>query len=213
MIGSFYQPQCVLADTGVLSSLPLRELRAGIAEVIKYGLLGNAGFFAWLEQNMAELLAGDKALLAHAIKVSCEEKARIVAADEKEGGVRALLNLGHTFGHAIETAVGYGVWLHGEAVATGMVMAADLSMRLGKISVQEASRCKRLIQAAGLPVCPPAEISENDFLQLMSVDKKVQEGKIRFILLDVIGQATICSDVDKRLLRETLSAAERLCVE
>lgn len=211
MIGAFYQPQCVLADIDVLASLPPRELRAGLAEVIKYGLLGNAGFFAWLEQNMDALLAGDAGLLAQAVKICCEEKARIVTADEREGGMRALLNLGHTFGHAIEAAMGYGNWLHGEAVATGMVMAADLSMRLGWISADDAVRARTLIERAGLPVTPPREMTVEQFITLMSVDKKVQAGKIRFILLRSLGHAVIESAIDPETLKQTLSAGERLC--
>jgi 3-dehydroquinate synthase len=212
MIGAFYQPQCVLADTTVLSTLSARELRAGIAEVIKYGLLGNAMFFDWLEQNVTGLLNGDKVLLAHAVKISCEEKARIVAADEKESGDRALLNLGHTFGHAIETAMGYGVWLHGEAVATGMVMAADLSMRLGWLTAADALRVRSVIQNAGLPAAPPTQMTAEDFVRLMSVDKKVQDGKIRFILLNSIGAAVVSSLVERRLLEQTLAAGARLCL-
>lgn len=211
MIGAFYQPQCVLADTDVLMSLPERELRAGLAEVIKYGLIDNLIFFEWLENNMAGLLEGDKDLLAEAVRVSCGDKARIVAADEREGGVRALLNLGHTFGHAIENGMGYGVWLHGEAVATGMVMAADLSARLGYISWQDAARAKALIERAGLPVCPPARMRAEDFLTLMSFDKKVQGGKIRFVLLKGLGNSVIESAIDASLLEQTLEAREQLC--
>jgi 3-dehydroquinate synthase len=211
MIGAFYQPQCVLADTDVLGSLPERELKSGIAEVIKYGLINNASFFEWLEENIDGLLAGDKALLATAVQVSCDEKAKIVAADEKEGGVRALLNLGHTFGHAIENAMGYGVWLHGEAVAAGMVMAADLSVRLGGMSANEAIRSKALLSRAGLPVTPPAQMSADDFLRLMAFDKKVQSGKIRFIVMRGIGASYIESDVDATLLMQTLEAKESLC--
>jgi 3-dehydroquinate synthase len=207
MIGAFYQPQCVIADTSVLKTLPPRELSAGLAEVIKYGLLGNAGFFDWLEQHMGALLAGDQHLLGEAVRVSCEEKARIVAADEREGGVRAWLNLGHTFGHAIETFSGYGNWLHGEAVGAGMVMAADLSARLGWISAADAFRAKTLIQRAGLPVAPPPEMTAEDFLRLMSVDKKVQDGRIRFVLLRRIGEATVSADVPPELLRRTLTGA------
>ena len=211
MVGAFYQPQCVLADTDVLASLPARELRAGLAEVIKYGLIDNLTFFQWLENNIQALLMGDKDLLAEAVRVSCADKARIVAADEKEGGVRALLNLGHTFGHAIENGMGYGVWLHGEAVATGMVMAADLSARLGYTTWQEAARAKALIARAGLPVVPPAQMSAQDFLELMSFDKKVEGGKIRFILMQGLGKSMIESNVDARLLEQTLEAKEHLC--
>jgi 3-dehydroquinate synthase len=211
MIGAFYQPQCVLADTDVLASLPPRELRAGIAEVIKYGLIDNLPFFEWLETHIEALLAGDKDLLAEAVRVSCADKARIVAADEKEGGVRALLNLGHTFGHAIENGMGYGVWLHGEAVATGMVMAADLSARLGYITWQQAARAKALIERAGLPVVPPEQMSAQDFLKLMSFDKKVQGGKIRFILMQGLGGSVIESNIEAGLLEQTLEAKEQLC--
>lgn len=211
MIGAFYQPQCVLADTDVLASLPPRELRAGIAEVIKYGLIDNLPFFEWLEANVDALLTGDKDLLAEAVRVSCADKARIVAADEKEGGVRALLNLGHTFGHAIENGMGYGVWLHGEAVATGMVMAADLSARLGYMSWAQAARAKALIERAGLPVVPPAQISAQDYLDLMSFDKKAQAGKIRFILMQGIGRSVIEGNIDAGLLEQTLEAREKLC--
>lgn len=211
MIGAFYQPQCVLADIDVLSTLPVRELQAGLAEVIKYGLLGNHEFMVWLEQHIEALLAGDAELLTQAVKICCEEKARIVAADEREGGQRALLNLGHTFGHAIEAAMGYGNWLHGEAVATGMVMAADLSCRLGWISAEDAARARELIARAGLPVCPPPEISAEQFMSLMSVDKKVQSGKVRFILLRRLGDAVIESDIDPALLQQTLCAGAGLC--
>jgi 3-dehydroquinate synthase len=211
MIGAFYQPQCVLADTDVLASLPPRELRAGIAEVIKYGLIDNLPFFEWLETHIEALLAGDKDLLAEAVRVSCADKARIVAADEKEGGVRALLNLGHTFGHAIENGMGYGVWLHGEAVATGMVMAADLSARLGYITWLQAARAKALIERAGLPVVPPEQMSAQDFLKLMSFDKKVQGGKIRFILMQGLGGSVIESNIEAGLLEQTLEAKEQLC--
>lgn len=211
MIGAFYQPQCVLADTDVLASLPKRELQAGLAEVIKYGLIDNLSFFEWLEENMEGLLSGDKDLLAEAVRVSCNDKARIVAADEKEGGVRALLNLGHTFGHAIENGMGYGVWLHGEAVATGMVMAADLSARLGYISWAEAERAKTLIARAGLPVVPPESLSAEDFRKLMSFDKKVQGGRVRFVLMREFGHTVIESDFDVSLLEQTLEAKEHLC--
>lgn len=211
MIGAFYQPQCVLADTDVLGTLPDRELKAGIAEVIKYGLINNLPFLEWLETNIGRLVAGDRTLLAEAVRVSCEEKARIVAADEKEDGVRALLNLGHTFGHAIENAMGYGTWLHGEAVAAGMVQAADLSWRMGWLDGADAARAKNLIERAGLPVCPPGNMSVDDFLQLMSFDKKVLGGKIRFILLQALGKAVIESNIDSDLLKQTLEAKEGLC--
>lgn len=211
MIGAFYQPQCVLADTEVLNSLPVRELQAGLAEVIKYGLIDNLPFFEWLETHIAALLERDQELLAEAVRASCADKARIVAADEKEGGVRALLNLGHTFGHAIENGMGYGVWLHGEAVATGMVMAADLSARMGMMSRAEAARAKALIARVGLPVVPPESITADDYLRLMAFDKKVISGKIRFILMQGLGHTVIRSDIDAGLLRQTLEAKEDLC--
>ncbi|MEX2333223.1 MAG: 3-dehydroquinate synthase, partial [Pseudohongiella sp.] len=211
MIGAFYQPQCVLVDIDVLSTLPVRELQAGLAEVIKYGLLGSYEFLVWLEQHIEALLAGDAELLTQAVKICCEEKARIVAADEREGGMRALLNLGHTFGHAIEAAMGYGTWLHGEAVATGMVMAADLSRRMGWISAADAARARDLVARAGLPVSPPPGMTADQFMSLMSVDKKVQSGKVRFILLRGLGEAAIESEIDPALLRQTLTAGEQLC--
>lgn len=211
MIGAFYQPQCVLVDIDVLSTLSERQLQAGLAEVIKYGLLGNYDFLLWLEQHIEALLAGDAGLLTQAVKTCCEEKARIVAVDEREGGARALLNLGHTFGHAIEAAMGYGNWLHGEAVATGLVMAADLSRRMGWISADDAARARALVSRAGLPVCPPAEMTAEQFMSLMSVDKKVQSGKVRFILLRRLGDAVIESQIDPALMQQTLTAGERLC--
>jgi len=211
MIGAFYQPQCVLVDIDVLSTLSARELRAGMAEVIKYGLLGNYEFFVWLEQHIEALLTGDADLLTQAVKICCEEKARIVAADEREGGMRALLNLGHTFGHAIEAAMGYGNWLHGEAVATGMVMAADLSRRMGWIGADDAARARELVVRAGLPVCPPPEMTADQFMSLMAVDKKVQSGKVRFVLLRGLGGAVIESEIEPTSLQQTLLAGERLC--
>lgn len=212
MIGAFYQPQCVLADIDVLNSLPTRELQAGLAEVIKYGLLGNSAFFSWLEENIDALIARDAIKMAYAVRICCEEKARIVAADEREGGLRALLNLGHTFGHAIEAAMGYGTWLHGEAVGAGMVMAADLSHRIGWLDVVDARRARTLIERAGLPVAPPSSITAEQFLNLMSVDKKVQSGKIRFVLLRSIGNAVLESGIEPALLDETLTAGNTLCL-
>jgi len=206
MIGAFYQPQCVIADTRVLSTLDDRQLRAGIAEVIKYGLIRDPEFFTWLEANMSALLARDESALAYAIERSCQNKAEIVAADEHEGGVRALLNLGHTFGHAIETGMGYGCWLHGEAVAAGMCMAADLSHRLKRLDGQALARCFRLIELAGLPVHAPASLSVERLLELMAVDKKVQDGRVRLVLLDAIGQAHVDGGYDQALLHETLTA-------
>lgn len=210
MVGAFYQPQCVIADTATLDTLPDRELKAGLAEVIKYGLINNASFHAWLKDHMPALLRRGKAELAHAIRVSCEEKAAVVAQDEKESGIRAILNLGHTFGHAIETAMGYGEWLHGEAVAAGMVMAADLSMRLGLISAAEAAEVKALVAAAGLPVAPPPQLSAADYERLMSRDKKAEKGRVRFVVLERIGRAAVRGDIEPETLARTLAAGSRL---
>lgn len=208
MIGAFYQPQCVLADTSLLASLPPRELSAGIAEVIKYGLISDYEFFVWLENNIAALMSGDKEALAYAVKRSCENKADVVAQDEREGGLRAILNLGHTFGHAIETAQGYGNWLHGEAVAAGMVMAADLSWRRGAISEQDLARIIALLERANLPVRAPADMSPETFKSLMGVDKKVLDGRLRLVLLDAMGKAIITSDIDAELLQQTFDACK-----
>ncbi len=205
MIGAFYQPQCVLADTSTLLTLPDRQLSSGLAEVIKYGLINDAAFFHWLEENMVALRRCDDAVIAEAIQRSCQDKASIVAEDEHERGKRALLNLGHTFGHAIETGVGYGVYLHGEAVAVGMVMAADLSQRMGWITPADVDRIKRLLLAAGLPVTAPAGMTAERFLELMSVDKKVQNGVIRLVLLKDIGQAVISDDYPQDELVQTLT--------
>ncbi|TXT23640.1 MAG: 3-dehydroquinate synthase [Gallionellaceae bacterium] len=205
MVGAFYQPLVVLADIATLDTLPDQELRAGIAEIIKYGLIRDLPFFEWLEQNMEKLLARDAAALQYAIAHSCQNKAEIVGADERESGERALLNLGHTFGHAIETGMGYGAWLHGEAVAAGTIMAADLSRRLGWISEQDAVRTRRLFERAGLPVIAP-DLGAEKYLQLMGLDKKVVGGKIRFVLLEAIGRATVTGDVPEELLRQTLAA-------
>ncbi len=210
MVGAFYQPRCVLADTSTLATLPERELKAGLAEVIKYGLINNRGFHDWLCANMPRLLQGDPDALRHAIRVSCAEKAAIVAADEHEGGVRATLNLGHTFGHAIETAMGYGTWLHGEAVATGMVMAADLSARLGHLAWSDAAAVRELVALAGLPVLPPAEMTPDTFIRLMSKDKKAEQGHMKFILLKAIGTALIDDKVDRTELVRTLQAGAKL---
>ncbi len=207
MIGAFHQPRCVIIDTGTLDTLEDRQLRAGIAEVIKYGLLRDAPFFAWLEANMDALLARDKAALAHAIERSCRNKAEIVAADELERGQRALLNLGHTFGHAIETGLGYGTWLHGEAVAAGMCMAAEMSRRLGWLGDEDRRRILALVRRAGLPTRPPATISVARFLELMAVDKKVRAGRLRLVLLRRIGEAVLTTDFDETLLRESIEAS------
>jgi 3-dehydroquinate synthase len=212
MVGAFYQPKCVLADIATLDTLADRELKAGLAEVIKYGLINNVDFYTWIEQNLALLLARDGNALKHAILVSCAEKAKIVASDEREEGIRAILNLGHTFGHAIETATGYSSWLHGEAVATGMVMAADLSWRLGILKKEDAGKIKKLIAASGLPVAPPNNIDVPTFLNLMGKDKKAEQGNIKFILLDAIGKARIEANVAPDLLSSTLSAGSNLAL-
>lgn len=203
MIGAFYQPRCVIADTAVLNTLDDRQLSAGIAEVIKYGLIRDKGFLDWLENNMDPLLARDTASLAYAIERSCRNKAEVVAADELEYGQRALLNLGHTFGHAIETGMGYGTWLHGEAVAAGMFMAADLSARLGWLSKEDVSRVEKLLNRAALPVKGPT-ISPAKMKQLMAVDKKVHDGRIRLVLLKALGEAVVTDDFDPLLLDQTL---------
>lgn len=207
MIGSFYQPRCVLCDTDTLNTLEARQLSAGLAEVVKYGLLGDAEFFAWLEANTEALLRRDPAALAYAIERSCQDKAEIVAKDEKEGGVRALLNLGHTFGHAIETGMGYGTYLHGEAVAIGMIMAADMSARLGWLESAQTERIRRLLQAMQLPVQAPPELSSKRMLELMQVDKKVRDGKIRLVLLEALGQAVLTDDYPVEPFQTTLQGA------
>jgi 3-dehydroquinate synthase len=204
MVGAFYQPVCVIADTDTLNTLPDRELSAGMAEVIKYGLINNADFYEWLEKNMSSLLNRDEDMLSHAIKISCEEKAVIVAQDENEAGVRAILNLGHTFGHAIEAAMGYGRCLHGEAVAIGMILAADLSCRLGLLAPDQNDQIKNMIARANLPIVPPAKISIETYLELMRRDKKSEKGNIRFVLLEGIGNAVVRSDVDSLQLAVTL---------
>jgi 3-dehydroquinate synthase len=195
MIGAFYQPRVVLADTATLNTLPDRELRAGLAEVIKHGLLADAAFFAWLEANIEALLARDPEALAHAIRRCCELKAAIVAQDEREAGVRATLNLGHTFGHAIEAGLGFGVWLHGEAVAAGTLMAAELSRRLGYIGADDVSRVRQLLLRAGLPVAGPA-LGTDTYLALMRRDKKASAGTIRYVLLKRLGQAIVGNATD-----------------
>ncbi|WP_312309450.1 3-dehydroquinate synthase [Acinetobacter variabilis] len=207
MIGAFQQPQGVLADMSQLSTLPDRELSAGLAEVIKYALLGDEEFLVWLEANMEGLIARDEQLLAEAVYRSCAHKAHIVANDEKEQGERALLNLGHTFGHAIESYLGYGEWLHGEAVATGMVMAADLSHRMGWISLEDLERTKKIISRAQLPiVCP--KIPLDDFLAYMAHDKKVLNGQLRLVLLQQLGKAVITRDFDVELMQQAILAPQ-----
>jgi 3-dehydroquinate synthase len=206
MIGAFWQPKLVLADTQTLDTLPDRELSAGLAEIIKYGLIRDPEFFIWLEQNMPRLLARDPEVLAYAIYRSCENKAEVVAADERESGERALLNLGHTFGHAIETGMGYGAWLHGEAVATGTLLAADLSRRLGWLTDADVARIEAIHLAANLPVVAP-KLGVDVYLNLMGLDKKVSDGKIRLILLQSIGKAVFTADYPSATLRDTLAAA------
>jgi 3-dehydroquinate synthase len=204
MIGAFYQPRAVLIDTDCLGTLPPREFAAGLAEVVKYGAIADAAFFAWLEGNVDALVARDADALVHAIEVSCRTKAAIVAADEREEGERALLNFGHTFGHAIENGVGYGEWLHGEAVAAGMAVAAEVSRRTGRIDARAVARLRTLLTRAGLPVDPPA-LGFDAWMALMSRDKKVRAGSIRFVLLDAIGRAVLTSDVPEPVLRAVLS--------
>jgi 3-dehydroquinate synthase len=191
MIGAFYQPRAVIADTDTLDTLPDRELSAGLAEIIKYGLICNDEFFDWLEKNMPLLLARDKKTLNYAIEVSCQTKADIVAADERESGKRALLNLGHTFGHAIENAMGYGEWLHGEAVGAGMCMAAEMSNQMGWMSDQDTKKTTRLIEQAKLPCKAPESMDAEKFIELMSVDKKVLDGVLRLVLMKGIGQSLV----------------------
>lgn len=205
MIGAFYQPKLVLADLDTLDTLPDRELAAGLAEVIKYGLIRDPEFLVWLEANMTRLLARDKEALAYAVRRSCEHKAEVVAADEKEAGERALLNLGHTFGHAIETGLGYGEWLHGEAVAAGTMMAAELSRRLGWLGESDAQRIEALFRAAGLPVCGP-DLGAERYLELMSHDKKVQDGRLRLVLLERLGRAVLSDAAPEAEIRAAIAA-------
>ncbi|MBI4988677.1 MAG: 3-dehydroquinate synthase [Rhodocyclales bacterium] len=205
MVGAFYQPRLVLADTDTLRTLPERELCAGLAEVIKYGLIRDLPFFEWLEGNMESLRARDPEALTHAIERSCANKADVVAADETEAGVRALLNLGHTFGHAIEAGLGYGVWLHGEAVSVGTVMAAELSRRLGWLSSEDCDRTAALLQRAGLPTQGPA-LGADRYLDLMAFDKKVTAGKMRLVLLKKIGEGVISAETGTPDIRAAIEA-------
>ncbi|MBI5617492.1 MAG: 3-dehydroquinate synthase [Gammaproteobacteria bacterium] len=209
MIGAFHQPSAVIADIATLNTLPDRELRAGLAEVIKYGLIQDLDFLIWLEANLDALLARDPAALAEAVRRSCEHKAVVVAADERESGLRALLNLGHTFGHAIEHALGYGQWLHGEAVAAGMCLAAEMSARLGRISRADADRVTRLLARADLPVSPPPEIAPATLLEAMSLDKKNKDGRIRLVLFEALGRAALCDDYPQDALLATLAEGSR----
>ncbi len=206
MIGAFYQPECVIIDTSTLATLPAREFAAGLAEVLKYGLIADLSFYNWLEANWDGLLARDPELLAEAILRSCENKAKVVAEDEREGGRRAILNLGHTFGHAIETATGYGSWLHGEAVATGMLMATRLSADLGWIAEVEVERLASLLKYAKLPLKPPADMTAEQFLSLMARDKKVLDGRLRLVLLRRLGEAIVTDEVDQAQIVAAIEA-------
>jgi 3-dehydroquinate synthase len=206
MIGAFHQPQAVIADVATLQTLPERELRAGIAEVIKHGFILDAGFVQWLEANLERLLAREGEALEHAVRRSCELKAQVVAADERETGLRAVLNFGHTFGHAIEAGLGYGEWLHGEAVAAGMVIAAELSARAGSLPRADAARVRALVARAGLPVNGP-DLSAERYLDLMQHDKKALQGRMRFVVLEAMGRAGVRDDIAESKVREALAAA------
>lgn len=205
MIGAFHQPVAVIADMSTLATLEERELRAGLAEVIKYGFIIDSDFFTWLEDNMDALLVRDTDATGEAVRRSCEIKARVVEADEREHGLRALLNLGHTFGHAIEAAMGYGRWLHGEAVSAGIAMALDTSVRLELIDEGTQERGLKLLERAGLPISPPSQMTPDTFLRYMARDKKASGGNIRLILLDGIGKAHVSADFDQSALHATLA--------
>lgn len=214
MIGAFYQPSCVLIDTSTLVSLSERDYLAGLAEVIKYGVIYDSEFFNWLEANLAALLARDSGTLRHAIVESCRIKAAVVAEDEREQGLRAILNYGHTFAHALENLSGYGTLRHGEAVAIGMVQAADLAYRIGLFALTDAQRVKALVAAAGLPVAPTAEIPANDLVAAMALDKKTIDGTLRFVLPSEIGKVAvhnISTDEQMNALKATLNAGLALC--
>ena len=210
LIGAFYQPGCVVADTAVLKTLGEREFAAGLAEVLKYGVIADADFFSWICDHSAQLVARDPAALTRAIRRSCEIKAEVVASDEREAGQRAILNFGHTFGHALEALTGYKELLHGEAVAVGMVMAADVSRRLGSLSEEAAQRIKQAVAGLGLAVCPP-ELPVDDMLKAMGMDKKVVDGRLRLVLARSIGQVVVSDDIAEDALRATLSAGASLC--
>ena len=205
MIGAFHQPQAVLIDINTLQTLPAREFAAGLAEVIKYGLIADSPFYCWLQDNMPKILAREEAALAEAIERSCVNKAQVVAADEREGGLRAILNLGHTFGHAIETAQGYGQWLHGEAVATGMLLALRLSAARGWIAEADVAELAKLLKSVDLPIDAPADMSAEVFLELMARDKKVVDGRMRLVLLKAVGEACIVDDVSESELIDLLA--------
>ena len=209
MVGAFYQPKAVIIDTDSLKTLPERELSAGLAEVIKYGLICDEPFLPWLAERMPALRGLDGNALTEAIERSCAAKARVVGVDERESGLRAILNLGHTFGHAIETQMGYGVWLHGEAVSAGTVMALEMSSRLGWISTDERDAAIRLLRSAGLPVVPPTDMTPEHFLQHMAVDKKVLDGQLRLVLLRRIGEAAVTAEFPREVLEATLAADYR----
>jgi 3-dehydroquinate synthase len=204
MIGAFYQPSAVIIDSATLSTLPDREYASGLAEVVKYGAIRSRELFAWLESNVDPLLRRDEATLVQAIHESCRIKAEIVAADERETGERALLNFGHTFGHAIEVGTGYGAWLHGEAVAAGMVLAGELSVRVSGMPAVENGRLRQLLSRFGLPVDPPP-LGADRYLELMARDKKVETGKLRLVLLEALGKATIRGDIPTPALRALLA--------
>ena len=206
MIGAFHQPRAVFADVAVLDTLPERELRAGLAEVIKHGIALDAALVDWLEANVEKLLKRDRGALVHAVRRSCELKAAIVAADERESGARALLNFGHTFGHAIEAGTGYGAWLHGEAVSAGMVMAAELSFRTGKLSKGDVGRVRALLERAGLPVRGPA-LGAARMLELMALDKKAAGGRMRLVLLEAIGKAALRDAPEAGVVEQAITAA------
>jgi len=212
MIGAFYQPKGVYIDTDTLQTLPERELSAGLAEVIKHGVLADSDYFDAVEKDIGQLRQKDESALIRAIKGSCKIKAAVVAQDERESGERALLNFGHTFAHAIETGMGYGQWLHGEAVGAGMVMAADLSARLGRCSLDDSQRIKTLVERAGLPIAGPSEVSTDAMLAFMAKDKKATDEGLRFVLIEGgIGKTEIVQDVPVSVVRETLEAGLRLC--
>ncbi len=214
MIGAFYQPRAVIADLALLKTLPDRELTAGLAEIIKYGLIRDFPFFEWLEKNMEALMRRDAEALAHAVEVSCRNKAEVVAIDEKESGLRAILNLGHTFGHAIETALEYKGWLHGEAVGAGMLMAADLSCRHGWINAADVDRTRNLLSKARLPVKLPDNLTPEKMIELMAVDKKARDGQLFLVLLKKLGEAIVTNQFDPEKLKQTLqhfaSTAEKV---
>lgn len=207
MIGAFYQPDAVIVDITSLNTLPSREYAAGVAEVIKYGLIADPQFYNWLIDNRQALLNKEPRALSYAIEISCKNKAAVVSKDEREAGIRAILNLGHTFGHAIETHMGYGRWLHGEAVAAGMVVAARLSMLLGNITQDDVDQLIALLSCFGLPTSIPKDMSVDHFLSLMAIDKKAEDGLIKLIALSAVGQAFVTSDVSPEQIKQALDAS------